>query len=438
MVTCKDGEFHVFSLYDRLHHGAKWGLGAHQYGHFSSSDLKHWTHHPSAVPLERQWECAMGTGNVIYNEKDGRWYAFYTDCGSRIQFFDKPQRGAWLFRSVSDDGIHFQKDFKPVQPGFDSDIFYVPETGQFHLIAEGGRTHFQSENLEEWTAVQVSEFRKTAERDNLSTICPDTLAWNGWYYFTTGSSRIYKSRNPLGPWEEIPKNIFDGLFYSKMHAFKDGRALAAGWVGFPGWGGNIVVRELVQSPDGELGLKFVPELIPVSGEPIAFTVAQQVGDVSGNSESLQIRAGSSLAYAAVDDLPHDVRIHLRVRPSENVEVFGLCVCGDGDYAGGSELSFRPAEKHVQFGHPRESKLDERHPVALIMGGDTGAMPPVEGCDRPFSIDLIVKDRIVDVCIDNRRTFVARRSDLGGKRLFFFAERGGVLFEQIEIRPLLDE
>ena len=137
MVTCKDGEFHLFYLYDRLHHAAKWGLGAHQYGHFSSTDLKHWTHHPLAVPIDRQWECAMGTGNVIYNEKDRKWYAFYTDCGSRIQFFDKPQRGAWLFRSVSDDGIHFQKDFKPVLPGFDSDIFYVPETRAVPLDRRG-------------------------------------------------------------------------------------------------------------------------------------------------------------------------------------------------------------------------------------------------------------------------------------------------------------
>ena len=236
MVTCNDGVFHVFYLYDRLHHAAKWGLGAHQYGHFSSSDLKNWTHHPLAVPIDKQWECAMGTGNVIFNEKDGKWYAFYTDCGSRIQFFDKPQRGAWLFRSVSEDGVHFKKDFKPVLPGFDSDIFFVPETGLFHLIAEGGRTHYQSDDLEDWSAVENSEFRKTAERDNLSRVCPDTLAWNGWYYFTTGSSSIYKSRNPLGPWEEIPQDIFDGLNYSKMHEFKDGRALAA--VGSPSRAGE--------------------------------------------------------------------------------------------------------------------------------------------------------------------------------------------------------
>ncbi len=438
MVTCHDGVFHIFYLYDRFHHGAKWGLGAHQYGHFSSSDLKQWTEHPLAVPIDRQWECAMGTGNVIHNDKDGKWYAFYTDCGSRIQFFDKPQRGAWLFRSVSDDGIHFRKDFKPVLPGFDSDIFFAPETGLFHLIAEGGRTHYQSADLVEWTAVEESEFRKTAERDDLSRICPDTLAWNGWHYFTTGSSRIYKSRNPLGPWQEISQDIFDGLYYSKMHAFKDGRALAAGWVGFPEWGGNLVVRELVQSGDGNLGLKFVPEMVPATGDPLPLRVAERKGDARGDLPELVLRAGDSLAYAAVDEVPHDVRIRLTVRPLAGIEAFGLCVRGDGDYREGSELLFLPAKNHVQFGHPLKGGLDAIQPVRTTMSGDTGAMPPVAGLDQPLTIDLVAKDRILDVCIGNRRTFIARRSDRGGHRLFFVAKGGQVAFEQIDIRPLACE
>ena len=438
MVTCKDGEFHIFYLYDRLHHAAKWGLGAHQYGHFSSTDLKHWKEYPLAVPIDRQWECAMGTGNVIYNEKDGKWYAFYTDCGSRIEFFDKPQRGAWLFRSVSDDGVHFKKDFQPVQPGFDSDIFYVPETGLFHLIAEGGRTHYQSQDLEDWTAVADSEFKKTAERDNLSRICPDTLAWNGWHYFTTGSSKLYKSRGPLGPWEAISGDIFDGLCYSKMHAFKKGRALAAGWVGFPEWGGNIVVRELVQFPDGKLGLKFVPEMIPQSGEPLTLQVARKEGDISGDFKKLRIRAGESLSYAAVDDVPYNTRMRLRVHASAEIEAFGLCLRGEGNYSNGSELSFRPAEEHVQFGHPHEGSLARKEPVRTIMNGDVGATLPVAGLDKPFTIDIVMVDRILDVCIDNRRTFIARRHDLGGNRLFFFAKGGEAVFEQIEIRALLNQ
>ena len=73
-----------------------------------------------------------------------------------------------------------------------------------------------------------------------------------------------------------------------------------------------------------------------------------------------------------------------------------------------------------------------------MGGDTGAMPPVEGLNEPFTLDIIIKDRILDVCIGNRRTFIARRADPGGNRLFFFAQGGAVVFEQIEIRPLVKE
>ena len=435
MVTCKDGEFHLFYLYDRLHHAAKWGLGAHQYGHFSTTDLKHWTQHPLAVPIDRQWECAMGTGNVIYNPHDRKWYAFYTDCGSRIQFVDKPQHGAWLFRSVSADGIHFQKDFKPVLPGFDSDIFYVPQTRQFHLIAEGGRTHYQSGDLETWTAVPDSEFRKTAERDDVSHICPDTLAWNGWYYFTAGSSRIYKSRQPLGPWEEIPKNTFDGLFFSKMHEFKDGRALAAGWVAFPGWGGNLVVRELVQAANGDLGLKFVPEMMPACGPPLPLTLAATKGDAAGDWTALRVRGGQAISYAAVDGVPHDSRIRLTVHPAAGVAAFGICLCGEGDYQAGSELSFRPAEQHVQFSHPQAGGLAPKEPVVTLMGGDTGALPAVEGLAEPFTLDIVTKDRILDVCIGDRRTFIARRADPGGTRLFFFAQGGEVVFEQIEVRPL---
>ncbi|MCU0963125.1 MAG: hypothetical protein MUF48_23785, partial [Pirellulaceae bacterium] len=435
MVTCKDGEFHVFYLYDRLHHAAKWGLGAHQYGHFSSTDLKHWTHHPLAVPIERQWECAMGTGNVIYNELDGKWYAFYTDCGSRIEFVDKPQPGAWLFRAVSDDGIHFQKDFRPVLPGFDSDIFYVPETRTFHLIAEGGRTHYQSGDLTNWSEVADSEFRKTAERDDVSRICPDTLAWNGWYYFTAGSSRIYKSRQPLGPWEEIPKNIFDGLFFSKMHEFRDGRALAAGWVAFPGWGGNLVVRELVQSSNGDLGLTFVPEMIPASGPARSLRMAASRGQVEGDFTALHVRAGATMAYAAVDDVPHDSRIRVTVRPAPGVEVFGVCLCGEGDYQAGSELSFRPAMNHVQFAHPHAGGLAPIVPVVTLMDGDTGALPPVDRLQEPLTLDIIMTDRILDVCLAERRTFIARRADPGGHRLFLFAQGGDVVFEQLEVRPL---
>jgi hypothetical protein len=154
-----------------------------------------------------------------------------------------------------------------------------------------------------------------------------------------------------------------------------GRSPPAG-SGFPEWGGNIVVRELVQTPDGELGMKFVPEMIPGSGNALSLPLATTEGDVSGDLHSLRIRAGNLLSYASIDEVPYDVRIRLVAKPSEGVEVFGLCCRGDGDYESGNELSFRPGTRHVQFAHPHDGGLGDLQPVRLTMHGDMGAMPPV--------------------------------------------------------------
>ena len=91
-----DGTFHLFYLFDRHHHHSKWSQGAHQYAHASSKDLVHWEHHPLAVPIVQQWECSMGTCDCIWN--DGVYHMFYTDCGNRCEYKDKPQRGCMDLR----------------------------------------------------------------------------------------------------------------------------------------------------------------------------------------------------------------------------------------------------------------------------------------------------------------------------------------------------
>ena len=64
-----------------------------------------------------------------------------------------------------------------------------------------------------------------------------------------------------------------------------------------------------------------------------------------------------------------------------------------------------------------------------------AITDVEGLDRPFTLDIVLKDDIVDVCIDNRRTIVTRYWNPRGNRLFLFAENADVAFDSVEIRPL---
>ena len=64
---------------------------------------------------------------------------------------------------------------------------------------------------------------------------------------------------------------------------------------------------------------------------------------------------------------------------------------------------------------------------------------IKGLEHPFFLDVIVKDDIVDICIDNRHTlFHYRPYDFSrGDRLFIFVREGTVTFKDIKVQPLKD-
>ncbi len=72
----RNGEYHILYLKDRRHHGSKWGLGAHQWEHISTDDLKTWKVHPTAVPITESWEGSICTGSWIRRENTE--YLYYT------------------------------------------------------------------------------------------------------------------------------------------------------------------------------------------------------------------------------------------------------------------------------------------------------------------------------------------------------------------------
>jgi len=424
-----DGTFHLFYLSDRRHHGSKWGQGAHQYAHVTTKDLVHWEHQPLAVPIIEQWECSMGTGDVIWH--DGVFHVFYTDCGGRCEYEDKPQRGSWIFAATSTDGVHFTKDLKPLVTGHDCEVFRDPATGLFHLV-RGGGNRLVSKDLRHWEETPGDFVQR---KPGTSGECPNHFEWNGWYYFILGTNALWRSRGALGPWEEISPDVYDGLFVPKVAEFRGNRRILAGFLTWPGWAGHIALREIVQYPDGSLGLKFPPELIPAAGEPVRPVFAALSPGATGNSTRIQVKAAGKFAAGMLTGVPRNVRITLRVVPQSGAKAFGLCVRGKGDYDGGCELRFEPDRKRAQDGMP-ENRGPARDSVGLISQGRDFAIQNVEHLDRPFALDIIVKDNLIDTCIDQRRTMITRRDpEPTGDRLFFFARDGEVTFESVEVRPL---
>jgi len=427
-----DGVFHLFYLFDRHHHGSKWGQGAHQYAHLSSNDLIHWEQQPLAVPIVEQWECSMGTCDCIWH--DGVYYMFYTDCGSRCEYNDKPQEGSWIFVSRSTDGIHFQKDLKPLVSGGDCTVFRDPATGLFHLV-RGGGNRLVSKDLKKWEEIPGDFVQRTDP--NTTGECPHLFAWNGWYYFILGTNAVWKSRSALGPWEPIEPTIYDGLFVPKVAEFKGNRRILAGFMFNYGWAGHLALRELTQSPDGSLGMKFVPELIPASGDPQSLKFVPLASAAVGDQHKISLQTKKPFAAAALEGMAPNVRITMRVVPQAGVKCYGLCLRGKDDYEGGCELRFEPSRKRVQYGTPVNHGLAKDAKDMLVRGQDH-AIENVKQLDRPFNLDIIVKNDLVDTCIDGRRVVITRRGpEMNGDRLFFFAGEGGVTFDSIQVRPLIE-
>ena len=419
-------KLHLFWLFDRRHHKSKWNLGAHQYAHATTEDLAHWEHHPLAIPLTRQWEAAMGTGDFMVH--DGKFYGVYTDCGRRCQFEDKPHEGSGVFMAVSDDGVHFKKNLTPVVAGGDCTIFHDASAGLFHILTPG-TDQDKKEGLVDWVSSELKTWtRKPQLFLDVAGVCPHYFQWNAWYYLTV-SGMFWKSRKPLGPWTALaPQHIDQHAYrFPKTAPLQDNRRIAAAWISDGPWGNELVFRELVQSQDGSLGAKFPPEMIPPSGLLLELPFQSLSDGASGDGKRISIEAGEEQAAAVLAGVPQNVRITLQVRPRGEIACFGLWLRGTGHNPSGVELRFDPPGRSVQLGKALRYRNITTKTDCVI--------ECVERLDRRFVLDIVVRGPLFDACIDNRRTIVTREANARGNRLFFFAQRGSVIFDSILVRPL---
>lgn len=420
-----DGRFHLFYLFDRRHHRSKWGLGAHQWTHASTEDLVHWEHHPLAIPITEPWESSICTGSVIAHE--GVYHAFYA---TRM-----PDGSQHLGHAISRDGIRFDKTtpnpFASPQPGYDPMHYRDPEafrdaSGRFHLLVtarltdgrDGCLAHLVSDDLYEWFLEEPFLIPGRV------TDCPHLFEWNGWYYLFA-EFVYWMSRSPAGPWVEPTPNRLDLLYVPKTAPFGGNRRIYVTWLPDRGWGGDLVFRELVQREDGTLGTRFVPELEPPTGDPVPLRYEPLTSGVERSADGFRIQATSGFGAAALDGLPSDFRLRMRVVPSSGAGSCGFCVRGDGAYESGCEVRFEPGDRRVQFGTPNGGQPGERTDAAISH---------VSNLDAPFDLDIVAKGDILDVCMDRQRTMVTRHGVVGS-RLFLFASDADVAFESVDVRPL---
>jgi hypothetical protein len=211
----------------------------------------------------------------------------------------------------------------------------------------------------------------------------------------------------------------------KTAAFTGNRRLGVSWIGTRvgdkddgalQFGGNAVFRELVQHSDGTLGTRFPPEMSPpgreASGpEPVALTSGTQC-----KPGSVVLDAPHGLEAALLRGLPLDFRMTADVSGADGMGAFGLRIRRDGTNAdSGYDLCFDQTEQTARL-----------HSQVLAR---------VKDLRRPFRIELIAVDSIIDVCIDHRRCLIDRCPEQQGDGLLFYAWNKAVSFDNIRVTAL---
>jgi hypothetical protein len=436
-----NGVYYYYWLLDSAHHKSLNGLGGHQWALSTSSDLKHWEQHPLVLKIDEEWEKSICTGSVAYYK--GKFYAFYA-----TRLINNGAVNEQLSYAVSNDGVHFEKHkpnpFYTSAPGYSKRNFrdpkvFVDNNGEFHLFVasdqqhpimgmnSGCLVHLSSKDLVNWT---VHDPVLTGQPSTPE--CPDYFYWKGWYYlvYSDGSNTSYvKSKGAYGPWEAPRYQALDEDWSNvvKTAAFKDNRRIAAAWV--PSrlnskdntheiFGGNSLFREVIQEPDGTLDTRFPEEMIPETGEPVKINLEPMGKQAKAIPGGITLDNGSGVASARIQNIPENARITLEVEPEGANEELGLLVQSDTGATKGYRLNVSANNDMVELGNT--------------------AIHGVRALAHSFTIDLVMKDGILDADINHQRTIVNRTYEIKGNVIWLYAKHGRVNFKNIIIRPLKEE
>jgi beta-fructofuranosidase len=393
-----------------------------------------------ALSITEEGEGSICTGSVFCD--GGKFYAFYAAR--------KPDRSEQLGVALSDDGIHFAKvlptPFREPEnpyrrgPNRDPFVFFDPPSGLYKMLVtaelanpslfhRGGALELlESPDLKQW---KPSHPFLVPGYIGAQPECSDLFRWNDWYYLLfgqDGATHYRLSHHANGPWLIPAMDILDDpqARVMKTAAFQGNRRIGVAFVAEAGYGGHLIFRELVQNPDGTLGTKFPPEMTPAAGDPITWHAQPLTEGAIVKGQNVTVHAEDGFGAVALDQVPQNMRLSLMLRPSARTTAFGVTLRGKGNYEGGVELRLEPF-RHRASWHAAPAKSLAEDPLATL--------DQVTGLEKPVSLEIVAKESIFDVCINNQRTAIHRAAVSSGDRLFLFVTGGDVTVDKLEIRPL---
>lgn len=406
------GKFYLYYLHDwrdaKNHgEGTPWYL-------VSTGDLVHFTEHGEMLArgTPREQDLYVFTGSVV--EGMGRYHIFYTGHNPHLRKAGKPEEA--VMHAVSNDLLHWTKqpgemffspgdNFEP-HDWRDPFVFWNPEANEYWMLTaarlktgpsrrRGCTALSASKDLVHWTVRDPF----WAPGLYFTHECPDLFKMGDWWYlvFSEFSERLqtrYRmARSLKGPWLAPANDTFDGRAHYAAKTASDGkRRYLFGWLSTRdqnkdyrnwNWGGNLVVHELWQGPDGTLRVR-VPSSVnsafgtPAEGRALRLAApgtfrAEAFGKMTGRMKieaSVSFEPGTEscgIMLRASDDL--EKAYYIRIEPQHNRMVFDAWPRpGDVPFMQGLERPLRLAP-----GKPVDLKIFVDGTVCVVYAAGEVAM-----------------------------------------------------------------
>ena len=331
MPVFLDERLQIFYLNDQRRPRAK---SYHPWNRASTRDFIHYTDHGEALAVVeelRSRERALGTGSVI--QRGESYHAFYTGHNPRLLPIEV------VMHASSDDlrewRRHPESSLEPPadysRHSFrDPHLLHLPERDEYWMLVttrhkgDGVIARFVSDDLSQWRDGGVLFTNDIGDSDpNLEV--PTLFPYGDYWYLVFSDQHPHRqtqyriARSPLGPFRRPARPAFDGRgFYAGKVARWGERLLLAGWTPTKPaardrrefmWGGNLVIHELHQQPDGVLTTA-PPKELPQAFAPPTSLVASGGDKPAGEQLELSGKTRQLSAFPAFPDIARITgRIH---------------------------------------------------------------------------------------------------------------------------------
>jgi beta-fructofuranosidase len=425
------GEYHLFYLKD-YRNIPEHGEGT-PWCHLVTHDFVHFTDHGECLSrgTQEEQDLYVFTGSVVYGE--GRFHIYYTGHNPHLRRSGKPEQA--IMHAVSDDLYHWEKvegelffapsdRFEP-HDWRDPFVFWNEDTGEYWMLTAARLKEGPSRRRGCTGLCTSKDLKQWAVQDPLYTPdlyftheCPDLFQMGDWWYLVFSEfsdacvTRYRMARSPSGPWLTPTVDTFDGrAFYAAKTASDGERRFLFGWNPTRvhekddqswQWGGNLVVHEVIQNPDGSLGVR-VPETVArsfASPSPVHF--ASSFKAPLPDNDCAVIDATGAFRCLGAGPLPDSAKIDATIQFSEATHSFGIMLRTSPDFEQGYYVRFEPERSRLVFDTwPRPGDkphmVEVERPLCLCSG-------------QPVRVTIYVDDSLCEVYANDTVALSARMYD----------------------------